>query len=168
MCINFVGLNPYKNNQQDATVYQNLLFQCLLIAQHLSSDTPPIIKSSKTVITASGFTYVLQTYVITASGFTYVLQTYVIPEVVITVFELLMMSGVSLETCWAINKHWNNKFWYTVASCWLFLYELYYDVRNHEHQVCWSPPQRRSNFPQSVLRTWRQCELMKWQLQQCH
>jgi len=99
MCINFVGLNPYKNNQQDATVYQNLLFQCLLIAQHLSSDTPPIIKSSKTVITASGFTYVLQTYVITASGFTYVLQTYVIPEVVITVFELLMMSGVSLETC---------------------------------------------------------------------
>jgi len=27
-----------------------------------------------------------------------------------TVFELLMMSGVLLETCWAINKHWNNKF----------------------------------------------------------
>jgi hypothetical protein len=26
------------------------------------------------------------------------------PEAVITVFELLMMSGVSLETCWTINK----------------------------------------------------------------
>ena len=25
-------------------------------------------------------------------------------------FELLMMSGGSLETCWAINKQWNNKF----------------------------------------------------------
>jgi hypothetical protein len=25
-------------------------------------------------------------------------------------FELLMMSGASLETCWAIKKHWNNKF----------------------------------------------------------
>jgi len=22
-----------------------------------------------------------------------------------------------------------------VASCWLFLYDLYYDARNHEHQV---------------------------------
>jgi len=33
------------------------------------------------------------------------------------------MSGVSLETCWAIKKHWNNKFYYTVASCWLFIYD---------------------------------------------
>jgi len=30
----------------------------------------------------------------------------------------------SLETCWAIMKHWNKKFYYTVASCWLFLYDL--------------------------------------------
>jgi hypothetical protein len=29
-----------------------------LIAQHVSGDTPPIIRSSKTVNTASGFTYV--------------------------------------------------------------------------------------------------------------
>jgi hypothetical protein len=80
-------------------VYQNLLLKYLLNAQHVSSDTPPIIRSSKTVITASGFTYVLHSYVITASGFTHVLQTYVKPEAVITVFELLMISGVSLETC---------------------------------------------------------------------
>jgi len=46
-----------------------------------------------------------------------------------------MMSDVFLETCWAIKKHWNNKFYYTVASCWLFLYDLYYDERIHEHQV---------------------------------
>jgi len=46
-------------------------------------------------------------------------------EAAITVFELLMMSGLSLETCWAIKKHWNNKFHYTVTSCWLFLYDLY-------------------------------------------
>ena len=32
-----------------------------------------------------------------------------------------MMSGVPLETCWAFNKRWNNKFYYKVASCWLFL-----------------------------------------------
>jgi len=35
--------------------------------------------------------------------------------------ELLMMSGVPLETCWAFNERWNNKFRYKVASCWLFL-----------------------------------------------
>jgi hypothetical protein len=27
-----------------------------------------------------------------------------------------MMGGVLPETCWAIKKHWNNKFYYTVAS----------------------------------------------------
>jgi len=43
-------------------------------------------------------------------------QTYVKPEAVMTVFELLMMSGVSLETCWAIKKHRNNIFYYTVAN----------------------------------------------------
>jgi hypothetical protein len=35
--------------------------------------------------------------------------------------ELLMMRGVSLETCWACNERWNNKFCYKVESCWLFL-----------------------------------------------
>jgi hypothetical protein len=32
-----------------------------------------------------------------------------------------MMSGMPLETCWAFNKRWNNKFYYKIASCWLFL-----------------------------------------------
>jgi len=35
--------------------------------------------------------------------------------------ELLMMSGMPLETCWSFNERWNNKFYYKVASCWLFL-----------------------------------------------
>jgi hypothetical protein len=35
--------------------------------------------------------------------------------------QLLMMSGVPLETCWAFNEQWNNKLYYKVASCWLFL-----------------------------------------------
>jgi len=30
--------------------------------------------------------------------------------------ELLMMSGVPLETCLAFNERWNNKFCYKVAS----------------------------------------------------
>jgi hypothetical protein len=55
-------------------------------------------------------------------------QTYVKPEVAITVFELLMMGGVSPETCWAIKKQWNNKLYYTVASCWLFLWDLFHEI----------------------------------------
>jgi hypothetical protein len=35
--------------------------------------------------------------------------------------ERLMMSGIPLETCWAFNERWNNKFYYKVASCCLFL-----------------------------------------------
>jgi hypothetical protein len=35
-----------------------------------------------------------------------------------------MMSGMPLETCWAFNEWWNNKFYYKIASCWLFLLSL--------------------------------------------
>jgi hypothetical protein len=48
---------------------------------------------------------------------------YVEPEAAITVFELQMMGGESPETCSRIKKHWNNKFYCKVASCW-FLYQV--------------------------------------------
>ena len=35
-------------------------------------------------------------------------------------FSLLIMGGVSPETCWASFQIRSNKFWYTVASCWVF------------------------------------------------
>jgi len=35
--------------------------------------------------------------------------------------QLLMMSGIPLETCWTFNERWNNKFCYKVAFCGLFL-----------------------------------------------
>jgi hypothetical protein len=50
-------------------------------------------------------------------------------------FRLLMMGGVSPETCWVSYNYGIIKFWYIVASCWIFLYEFYYDARIHEHQV---------------------------------
>jgi len=40
-----------------------------------------------------------------------------------------MMSSVPLETCWAFNKRWNNKLYYKVATCWLFLLTV------HKRQV---------------------------------
>jgi hypothetical protein len=42
--------------------------------------------------------------------------------------ELLMMSGMPLETRWAFNERWNNKFYYMVASCWLFLLNRHYPL----------------------------------------
>ena len=78
---------------------------------------------------------VLHTFVVAGSCRGYQarqLPAYVILEAAVTVFELLMMSGVSLETCWEIKKHWNNKFYYTVASCWLFLYDFF----NKRYSVC--------------------------------
>jgi len=39
-------------------------------------------------------------------------------------FRLLMMGGMSPETCWASYKYEIIKFWCIVASCWIFLYEL--------------------------------------------
>jgi hypothetical protein len=62
-------------------------------------------------------------------------KTYVKPEAAITVLELLMMGGVSPEKCFAIKKHWNDKLYYTAASCWFFLWDLYYDARIDEYQV---------------------------------
>jgi len=46
-----------------------------------------------------------------------------------------MMGGVSPEKCRAIKKHWNSKFCCTVASCWFFLWDLYYDARIHKRQI---------------------------------
>jgi hypothetical protein len=38
-------------------------------------------------------------------------------------FRLLMMGGVSPETCWAPYKY-EIKFWYTAASCWIFFVKI--------------------------------------------
>jgi len=46
-----------------------------------------------------------------------------------------MMSGVPLETCWAFNKLWNNKFYYKLRLVAIST-ELYDDARIHEYQNC--------------------------------
>ena len=37
-------------------------------------------------------------------------------------FRLLMMGGVSPETCWASYKYGIIKVWYIIASCWIFFF----------------------------------------------
>jgi transposase len=56
-----------------------------------------------------------------------------------------MMGDMSPETCWAIKKHWNNKFYYTVASCWFFLWDLMGDYFRGGEQLML--PKLVKNFP---------------------
>jgi len=77
------------------------------MAQHVSGDTPPIIRSSKTVIAASGF-YICFWLPAAAMDKPWWLshcssrqpKTYIKQEAAITVFEILMMGGVWPETFW--------------------------------------------------------------------
>jgi hypothetical protein len=71
------------------------------MAQHVSGNTPPIIRRSQTVMAASGFTAVFGfrplRWLSHRSGRKP--KKYIKPDAAITVFELLMMGGVSPETC---------------------------------------------------------------------
>jgi len=84
-------------------MYQSFIIPYLYEAQHVSGDTPPIIRNLK----LHWQPLVFHTWKIVCTCSWWTLsgtacrqpQTYVKPEAEITVFELLMMSGVSLETC---------------------------------------------------------------------
>ena len=68
---------------------------------------------TKTALAASGFSYVEGWW--TCSWWT------LSGTVCQCSFRLLMMGGVSPETCWASYKYGIiKKFWYIVASCWIF------------------------------------------------
>jgi len=130
-----------KKNPTDATMYQNFIIPYLYKAQHISGDTPPIIRSLKlhwqplvfhtwkVVGWLSGCAW--QCPPTTHPTTFHVWKTRGCP----CSFRLLMMGGLSPETCWALYKYGIMKFWYIVASCWIFLYESYYDARIHEHQI---------------------------------
>jgi hypothetical protein len=71
------------------------------------------------------------------------------------------MSGVLLETCWALNKLWNNKFYYKAGSCWYF-YWIIHDARIHKYQIYFTslhvsgdcvPIIRRNNYIYATLGT---------------
>jgi len=133
-------------------VYQNFIIPYLYEAQHVSGDTPHIIRSLKPHWQPLVFcTWEVVGRVVggrcqaqcawqrppttrptTSNGWK--------PRGCQCSFRPLMMGGVSPETCWASYKYGIIKFWYTVASCWIYLHELYYDARIHEHQfpgVAW-------------------------------
>ena len=101
-----------------------LLFLILNEAQHVSGETPPIIRSLK----LHRQPLVLHTwkavgravagrYLATARPTTFhVCKT----RGCLCSFRLLMMGGVSSETCWASFKIRNNTILITFASCQIF------------------------------------------------
>jgi hypothetical protein len=127
-----------KKFQQDTTMYQNFIIPHLYEAQHVSGDTPPIVRSLNLHWQPLVF-YTWKVVGRVAGGLRPPSTRPTTFHVWKTRgcqcrFRLLMMGGVSPETCWASYKYGIIKFLCIVASCWIFHCELYYDARIHERQ----------------------------------
>jgi hypothetical protein len=103
----------------------------MFTAQHVSGVFPPIIRSSMTAVAASGFYLRIVVIVVLCSwsGRPAVPTANTAPlslryegktEATTAVIELLVMGGKTPETCWAVNKHQDNK----LKNCciWLVIY----------------------------------------------
>ena len=130
-----IGTKTHKEKiQQYATMYQNFIIPYFYEAQHVSDDTPPIIRSLKlhwqplvfhtcrVVGRVAGGRCQAQYDSAWQSPPTTRPTTFHLWKTrgCQCSFRLLMMGGVSPETCWASYKYGIIKFWYIVASCWIF------------------------------------------------
>jgi hypothetical protein len=107
-----------------------LIFLILNEVQHVSGDTPPIIRRLKLhkqslvlhmwkVVGRCQVAYATWQRPTTARPTSARPTTFHICKTRgwLCSFSLLMMGSVLPETCWALFKIRNNKIWYTVASC---------------------------------------------------
>ena len=106
-----------KKIQKDATIYRNVIIPLLYEAQHVSGDTPPIIRSLKLHWQPLVFLHVEGCWTcswLTLSGAVGAWRQPTTRPTTFHVwktrgcqcsFRLLMMGGVSPETCWASYKH---------------------------------------------------------------
>jgi len=99
-------------------MYQNFIIPYLHEAQHVSDGTPPVIRRLKlhwqSLVFQAQPDNVHQIRVQTTFR---VWKT----RSCQCSFRLLIIGGMSPETCWASCKYGIIKFWYIVASCWVFL-----------------------------------------------
>jgi len=143
--MHFIKKNPTRCNNVSKFYYSIFTWSSTCFGRHAAHHQEP-----KTELAASGFSYMDGCWMCswwTLSGTVYCARQRPPATCPTTLhvcktrgcqcsFRLLMMGGVSPETCWALCKYGIIKFWYIVASCWIFLYELYYDARIHKHPVC--------------------------------
>jgi hypothetical protein len=109
LCICASWYNSYKNSQQDATMYQNLLFHVYMNLNMFRATHRP---SSGAQNCTSSLWFCMHERLLEAEVAGHMQQ----PQCPTTFhvcksrgcwcsFELLMMGGVSLETCWASYKY---------------------------------------------------------------
>jgi hypothetical protein len=137
-------IHKEKSNKLQQCI-KNFIIIYLYEAQHVSGDTPPIIR----ILKLHWQPLVFHTWKVVGrvvGGLCkavpdnvhqlHVQQpfTYEKPETASAVLGSWWWA-VSPETCWASYKYGIIKFWYIFASCWIFLYELYHDARIHEHKI---------------------------------
>ena len=116
-------------------MYQKFIIPYLYEAQHVSGETPPIIRSLKLHWLPLVF-YTWKVVGRVVGGRSQVQCASQRPPTARPTtfhlwktrgcqcsFRLLIMGGMSSETCWASYKYGIIKFWYIIASCWIFLYE---------------------------------------------
>jgi len=115
--VQFIKKNPTKCNNVSTFYYSIFIWSSRCFGRHTAHHQEP-----KTALAASGFSYLEGCW--TCSWWT-LSGTYCAwqrpPTTRPTTFQ--MMAGVSPETCWAPYKYGIIKFWYIVASFWIFLYE---------------------------------------------
>jgi len=128
---NYTCIHKEKSNKMQNCI-KIFIIPYLYKAQHVSGDTPPIIRSLK----LHWQPLVFHRWKAVGS----VVGGRCPPTILPTAFHvwktrgcqcsfrLLIMGGVSPETCWASYKY------EYISICWILLYELYYDARINEHQ----------------------------------
>ena len=119
----FIKKNPTRCNNVSKFYYSVFVWSSTCFGRHTAHLQEP-----KTVLAASGFSYAKGRWMCrwwTLSSTVCAWQRPTTSRVWKTTgcqysFRLLMMGGVSPETCWASYKYGIIKFWYIVASCSVF------------------------------------------------
>jgi hypothetical protein len=123
--VQFIKKNLTRCNSVSKFYYFVFIWSSASFERHTAHYQEP-----KTALAASGFhTWKIVGRVVGGRG-----QAQYVPDHVQCRFSLLMMGGVSPETCWASYKYRIIKLWYIVASCWVFLCEEFCQIllrRNH-------------------------------------
>jgi len=117
--VQFIKKNPARCNNVSKFCYSIFIWSSTCFGQHTAHHQEP-----KTALAASG----LSQYVPDNVHQLHCPTTFHVWKTrgYQCSFRPLMMGGVLPETCWASYKFGIIKFWYIVASYWIFLYELSY------------------------------------------
>ena len=127
--IQFIKKNPTRCNNVSKFYYSIFIWSSTCFVWHTAHQEP------KTTLAASGFSYVEGCWTVVSGRCQAHCAWQRPPNTCPTTFHvwktkgcqcsfrLLMMGGVSDETCWASYKYGIIKLWYIVASCWIFLYQ---------------------------------------------